>query len=143
LAAGLAADHTAVVETRGCRPDDVAFAVDDTGDAPRPPPADRTVLTRTDPRSAGSLDRPLSYEVVEDTVDAAEIRRAAGRFLARALAIDDRLGQAALRVTIRGSADRAGVDGEQQEADGKSKGNPHFKPPARASHVARRFRALD
>jgi hypothetical protein len=78
-------------------------------------------------------------ELVEDAVDAAEIRRATGRFRAGALAVDDGLGRASLRSAIAGSTDGARVGAQQQEADGKTESDPHFEPPAMVSHVAQKF----
>jgi hypothetical protein len=85
------------------------------------------------------LERALSDQIVEDAVDAAEIRRAAGRFRARALAVDGGLSHTSLRVAIGGRADPAGVGHEQQKAQGKTESDPHLEPPAMASHVAQKF----
>src|SRR6185369_5749895 len=102
----------------GRRSHDLAVAVDGTGDGSRPPSADRADFTRPDPRSARSFDRARLGELVQNAVDAAEIRGAIARFGAGTLAFDRGLGCASLRVAIGCSANGTGVDGEQQEAQG-------------------------
>jgi hypothetical protein len=74
------------------------------------------------------LDGAVLGELVQDAVDAAEIRRAIARFGAGALAFDRGLGCASLRVAIC-SANGTGVDSEQEEAEGKRSGDLHLEPP--------------